>query len=128
MAHHKPVIDQRAAEQMNLNVLKRIDPQIEEVGAVGGRGMRLAPPTSRAWGQGQGCGLPVPAPARRCSPALQLLATAGHVALYDFDIPTKRWVRCAAWLALPDAAYLSSALPCVAMPSSAHMRAISRPY
>lgn len=31
MAHHKPVIDQRAAEQMNLNVLKRIDPQIEEV-------------------------------------------------------------------------------------------------
>lgn len=33
MAHQKPVIDQRAAEQMNLNVLKRIDPQIEEVGA-----------------------------------------------------------------------------------------------
>ena len=28
-------------------------------------------------------------------PGLQLLATAGHVALYDFDIPTKRWVRCA---------------------------------
>ena len=24
---------------------------------------------------------------------LQLLATAGHVALYDFDIPTKRWAR-----------------------------------
>ncbi|PSC74420.1 mRNA-decapping enzyme isoform B [Micractinium conductrix] len=50
--HPKPVIDQRAAEQMNLNVLRRIDPQIEE-----------------------------------------LLATAGHVALYDFDIPTKRWSR-----------------------------------
>jgi hypothetical protein len=33
MAPPKPVIDQRAAEQMNLNVLKRIDPQIEEVGA-----------------------------------------------------------------------------------------------
>lgn len=31
MAPHKPVIDQRAAEQMNLNVLKRMDPQIEEV-------------------------------------------------------------------------------------------------
>lgn len=28
---------------------------------------------------------------RYASP-LQLLATAGHVALYDFDIPTKRWV------------------------------------
>lgn len=37
---------------MNLNVLRRIDPQVEE-----------------------------------------LLATAGHVALYDFDIPTKRWSR-----------------------------------
>lgn len=27
--------------------------------------------------------------------SLQLLATAGHVALYDFDIPTKRWVGAA---------------------------------
>lgn len=27
---------------------------------------------------------------------LQLLATAGHVALYDFDIPTKRWVSATA--------------------------------
>lgn len=52
MANSRPVIDQRAAEQMNLNVLRRIDPQIEE-----------------------------------------LLASAGHVALYDFDIPSKRWSR-----------------------------------
>ncbi|KAL4439688.1 hypothetical protein ABPG75_002689 [Micractinium tetrahymenae] len=52
MASGRPVIDQKAAEQMNLNVLRRIDPQVDE-----------------------------------------LLATAGHVALYDFDIPTKRWSR-----------------------------------
>lgn len=52
MASGRPVIDQKAAEQMNLNVLRRIDPHVEE-----------------------------------------LLATAGHVALYDFDIPTKRWSR-----------------------------------
>ena len=24
---------------------------------------------------------------------MQLLATAGHVALYDFDVATRRWVR-----------------------------------
>jgi hypothetical protein len=47
-----PIIHQSAAEQMTANVLKRIDPDIEE-----------------------------------------LLASAGHVALYNFDIPTKRWSR-----------------------------------
>jgi len=31
MASARPVIDAKAAEQMNLNVLRRIDPQIEEV-------------------------------------------------------------------------------------------------
>lgn len=52
MAQAKPTLDRKAAEQINLNVLKRLDPQVEE-----------------------------------------LLATAGHVALYDFDVPTRRWAR-----------------------------------
>lgn len=25
---------------------------------------------------------------------MQLISTAGHVALYDFDIATQKWVRC----------------------------------
>ncbi|GAB4813797.1 hypothetical protein N2152v2_000843 [Parachlorella kessleri] len=52
MAQYKPLVDQEAAQQMNLTVLRRLDPAVDE-----------------------------------------LLATAGHVALYDFDIPTKRWSR-----------------------------------
>lgn len=66
MAHHKPVIDQRAAEQMNLNVLKRMDPQIEEVRraapCLGGRGLSLA----------------LSKRAAHCSPANLGPAAAGH--------------------------------------------------
>ncbi len=86
MGSVRPVIDQRAAEQMNLNVLRRIDPQVEEVTAaavvtaayiVFSRGPYVKPLTGFGY---------------LCPVLLQLLATAGHVALYDFDIPTKRWV------------------------------------
>ena len=108
MSPPKPVIDQRAAEQMNLNVLKRIDPQIEEVGA---SRMWSAAPPERTWEGAAAVAAPRPCAAARTAaarlpawchqavnalvvPCLQLLATAGHVALYDFDIPTKRWVRC----------------------------------
>eukprot|EP00887_Chlorella_sp_A99_P001721 scaffold8.g1721.t1 len=52
MAGTKPVIDAAAAEKMNLTVLRRLDPDVE-----------------------------------------QLLATAGHVALYDFEVTTKKWSR-----------------------------------
>lgn len=31
MEQAKPVLDRKAAEQMNLNVIKRIDPDVEEV-------------------------------------------------------------------------------------------------
>ena len=48
----KPVLDRKAAEQINLNVLKRLDSDVED-----------------------------------------LLATAGHVALYDFDVSTTQWSR-----------------------------------
>ncbi|KAL4450574.1 hypothetical protein ABPG77_000930 [Micractinium sp. CCAP 211/92] len=86
MGSVRPVIDQRAAEQMNLNVLRRIDPQVEEVTAavvtaayiVFSRGPYVKPLTGSGY---------------LCPVLLQLLATAGHVALYDFDIPTKRWSR-----------------------------------
>lgn len=49
---NKPVLDRKAAEQMNLNVLRRLDADVEE-----------------------------------------LLATAAHVALYDFDVSTTQWSR-----------------------------------
>lgn len=52
MAQARPTLDRKAAEQININVLKRLDPQVEE-----------------------------------------LLATAAHVALYNFDVPTRRWTR-----------------------------------
>lgn len=31
MAQYKPTVDKKAAEQMNLTVLRRIDPAVEEV-------------------------------------------------------------------------------------------------
>ena len=102
----KPVIDQRAAEQMNLNVLKRMDPQVEEVRGVLWTGLEGlgTPSMSELWlaetpyrgdhAGGGGAARPLDrAPCCRRLLLLQLLATAGHVALYDFDIPTKRWVR-----------------------------------
>ena len=155
----KPVIDQRAAEQMNLNVLRRLDPDVEQVGSLRSRSPPLGalgapaglsvcwshvslgacvsrqlqggssagvppapnppPPTPRPPVLGPAGRLPstclpvggscrlswhaapaVRLPARsrtRCPAALllaplQLLATAGHVALYDFEVAAKKWV------------------------------------
>ena len=48
----KPKLDRKAAEQINLNVIQRLDAQVEQV-----------------------------------------IATAGHVALYDFDVGTSEWSR-----------------------------------
>ena len=79
------MVDKSAAHQMNLTVLRRLDPQVEEVGAPGGL---QAPSCSLCAGPETELIGPLHA-----LPALaQLLATAGHVALYDFDIPTRKWV------------------------------------
>ena len=32
MAQGRPTLDRKAAEQININVLKRLDPQVDEVG------------------------------------------------------------------------------------------------
>jgi mRNA-decapping enzyme 1B len=101
----KPTLDRAAAEAMNLAVLKRIDPAIEEVRARAQRlGARLGAlarrrrcrppaaldPTSRP--QTQSSKL-TPRHTTHTPHTTQLLATAGHVALYDFDPAGQKWAR-----------------------------------
>ena len=72
------VLDQKAANQLNLQVLKRIDPATEDVR-----------PTGLACLRKNFCEL------RKVLSTLskQVLATAGHVALYDFNQDSSCWVK-----------------------------------
>ena len=93
-----PVLDKQAADALNLSVLKRMDNGVEEVcislqypppspphpaPSPGGRG---------AAETGSACGFLV-IDCANTTMLPQILATAGHVALYNFDTETKAWVR-----------------------------------
>jgi len=90
-----PVLDKQAADALNLSVLKRMDNGVEEV-----RSPRFNPPpppplpagSRGAAGTGSACCYLV---LDRTNTTIlpQILATAGHVALYNFDTDTKAWVR-----------------------------------
>ncbi len=73
------VLDQKAANQLNLQVLKRIDPATEDVRPTGPR-----LPIYKIFYE-----------LRKVLSTLskQVLATAGHVALYDFNQDSSCWVK-----------------------------------
>lgn len=71
----KPPLDLQRAQELNSQVLKRKDPEIDEV-----------------------CGQVVVVhcilfQSTRAVPTVQILGTFGHVVLYDFNKQTKGWVR-----------------------------------
>ena len=77
VAMSKPFLDKKATDQLNLSVLRRLDPDTEQVSGYSHSARPSCICTKSL---------------RLCLLLLQVLATAGHVALYVFVTEKKAWV------------------------------------